>query len=161
MKNFILSIVLAVLMASCVSQQGASGVVQGFEFDKNKTYSTGYGEISESNRTGAAQTVEAAATIIPLETYMRGLAGVSVQGNGRDASIMIRGVSSFSSSNEPLFLVDNLVINGGFKMVYDLVNPNEIASVTVLKDAAETSIYGSRGTNGIIVISLKKYKEKK
>lgn len=160
MKNLYLLVALAVLMPSCVSQQGASGVIQGYELDKNKTYNTGYGEISESHRTGATQTVDAAKTIIPLETYLRALSGVSVQGNGRDAVITIRGVSSFMASNEPLFLLDNLEIGGGFRAIYDLVNPVEIASVTVLKDPSETGLYGSRGSNGIILINLKKYKEK-
>ncbi|UZO80958.1 SusC/RagA family TonB-linked outer membrane protein [Aquimarina sp. ERC-38] len=67
-------------------------------------------------------------------------------------NVFIRGVSSLGSSTEPLYVIDGVPLSQGFLRNF---NQNEIASVTVLKDAAATSIYGNRGTNGVIVITTK------
>ncbi len=71
---------------------------------------------------------------------------------GADVSVRVRGVGSINSSNEPLYIIDGIQIEGGL----NTVSPNDIEDVTVLKDAASTSIYGSRGSNGIVVITTKK-----
>jgi TonB-dependent SusC/RagA subfamily outer membrane receptor len=86
------------------------------------------------------------------------VAGVSVNGDGANAKVSIRGVNTFSivTSGEPLFVIDNTVVNGGFSGVYRLINPNDISSVSVLKDASSAGLYGSRGANGVVVINLKK-----
>lgn len=79
---------------------------------------------------------------------MRGrIAGVVVQ---QDNTIIVRGINSIRNNSEPLFIVD-----GNFVQSIDFVVPNEVKSITVLKDA-EASIYGSRGASGVIVIKLKK-----
>lgn len=71
---------------------------------------------------------------------------------GTSASIRIRGFSSVNASNSPLYVVDGVIFNGNIASI----NPNDIASVNVLKDAASTSLYGSSAANGVILITTKK-----
>jgi len=84
--------------------------------------------------------------------------GVYVQNNpapGSKSSIKIRGNNSIQFGTNPIFVVDGLVIDGGFEML----NPEDISSVDILKDASATAIYGSRGANGVVVITTKKGKK--
>lgn len=84
--------------------------------------------------------------------------GIYIQTNpapGAKSSIKIRGSNSIQYGTNPIFVVDGLVIDGGFEML----NPDDIATVDVLKDASATAIYGSRGANGVVVISTKKGKK--
>jgi TonB-dependent SusC/RagA subfamily outer membrane receptor len=71
-------------------------------------------------------------------------------------SIQIRGASSFYSSNEPLYVLDDLPIQPGRNGALSGINPYDIESIKVLKDPAETGLYGMRGANGVIVITMKK-----
>lgn len=71
---------------------------------------------------------------------------------GADASIKIRGNNSIQFGTNPIFVVDGVIIEGGFNSL----NPDDIASVDVLKDASATAIYGSRGANGVVVVTTKK-----
>jgi iron complex outermembrane receptor protein len=71
-------------------------------------------------------------------------------------SIRIRGVSSFHSSNEPLFVIDDVPMEAAVGGTLKGINPHDIASIRVLKDPAETAIYGVRGSNGVIVIRTKR-----
>lgn len=71
---------------------------------------------------------------------------------GETATIKVRGNNSISYGTSPIFVVDGLVMDDG----YDALNPNDIASIDVLKDASATAIYGARGANGVIVITTKK-----
>lgn len=84
------------------------------------------------------------------------VAGVNIiAGNGNPGSpinINIRGVSSFSGDNTPLVLVDGVQVEGGLREI----NPNDILSIEVLKDASSAAIYGSRAANGVILVSTKK-----
>jgi len=124
----------------------------------------GYGTQKKINLTGAITTVNAEEIenrpITSATQLLSGLAsGVSVsQTSGRpggdDAAIRIRGVGTLGNNN-PLVLIDGLA--GSLSNV----NPSDIESVTVLKDAASTSIYGSRAANGVILITTKKGKEGK
>lgn len=76
------------------------------------------------------------------------------------ASIRIRGGSSLNASNDPLIVIDGLAMDNygmqGMSNPLNLVNPNDIESFTVLKDASATAIYGSRASNGVIIITTKK-----
>jgi len=72
---------------------------------------------------------------------------------GSNAMIRIRGTNSISSGNEPLFVVDGVV---GFNNALGILNPNEIQTMDVLKDASATAIYGARGANGVIIITTKR-----
>ena len=82
---------------------------------------------------------------------------------GSGAQIRIRGGSSLNASNDPLYVIDGLTIDGstatGMSNVLAMINPNDIESFTVLKDASATAIYGSRASNGVIIITTKKGKK--
>lgn len=90
------------------------------------------------------------------------IAGVDVQvaaGNpGAGAQIRIRGGASLTASNDPLYVVDGLVIDNntakGMSNILAMINPTDIETFTVLKDASATAIYGSRASNGVIIITL-------
>lgn len=83
------------------------------------------------------------------------LAGVQVQevsgAPGRGLTVKVRGVGSINNSTAPLYVVDGYPLNGGL----DQINPNDIESIEVLKDAASAAIYGSRGSNGVVLITTK------
>lgn len=72
---------------------------------------------------------------------------------GADGNIQIRGTASITASNEPLIVLDGVPFSGG--KLSD-INTNDIESMDVLKDASSTAIYGSRGANGVIMITTKK-----
>jgi TonB-dependent starch-binding outer membrane protein SusC len=83
------------------------------------------------------------------------MAGVYIEQNPNpagSASIRIRGINSIEHGANPIFVVDGLIMEGNFENI----NPNDIASIDVLKDASATAIYGSRGANGVVVITTKK-----
>ncbi len=83
--------------------------------------------------------------------------GVYIQQNpspGASSSIRIRGNNSIQFGTNPIFVVDGLIIQDGFNSI----NPDDIASIDILKDASATAIYGSRGSNGVVVITTKKGK---
>lgn len=90
------------------------------------------------------------------------VSGVFVSGGSKpsdDASIRIRGINTINSGSSPIYVVDGLVMEnnqGGFKSI----NLNDVASVQVLKDASATALYGSRGANGVVIITTKKGKRK-
>jgi TonB-linked SusC/RagA family outer membrane protein len=88
-------------------------------------------------------------------------AGVQVTGQsgrpGQNGYIRVRGTGSINASSEPLIVLDGIYITGA---AYNMLNPNDIDDVTVLKDAAAQAIYGSRGANGVLIITTKKGKGK-
>src|SRR5690606_8257439 len=92
------------------------------------------------------------------------ISGVQVNTNsgrpGGKTNIRVRGFSSINSSNSPLYVVDGVALPQGnqdqFSTAIDYLNPNDIASVEVLKDASSTAIYGARGANGVILITTKR-----
>jgi TonB-dependent SusC/RagA subfamily outer membrane receptor len=71
-------------------------------------------------------------------------------------AIQIRGASSFYSSNAPLYVIDDVPVEPGPDGALPAINPHDIESIKVLKDPAETGIYGMRGANGVIVITTKR-----
>lgn len=93
---------------------------------------------------------------ISLIDHLRRVPGVQVYGNGANASITIRGISSINSRTEPLFVVDGQQISGGLQFATRMVPVTDIKSIRVLKNPNETGIYGVRGANGVIEIRLKK-----
>lgn len=129
----------------------------------------GYGSVKKKEVTGSIATVSAKdfqqGSIITPEQLIAGkVAGVSITSNGgapgSGSTIRIRGGASLSASNDPLIVIDGLPINNtniyGVGNPLSMVNPSEIASFTILKDAAATAIYGSRASNGVILITTKK-----
>lgn len=125
----------------------------------------GYGTKSKRNITGAISKVSMAATEnVPntnLTQSLRGrVAGVQFTDNGRpgqNGTILIRGQRSISASNNPLIILDGMFFNGSFIDI----NPNDIESMEILKDASASAIYGSRAANGVILITSKKGKSAK
>jgi TonB-dependent SusC/RagA subfamily outer membrane receptor len=115
-----------------------------------------YGTQSTSKYTGSAKVVKNQGHNVGLDQYLNQVAGVSVIGQGSEATIMVRGYNSFTAGNEPLFVVNGSVFGGSFSTLFNSINTMDIKNVTVLKDASSTSIYGSRGANGVILISMKK-----
>lgn len=132
----------------------------------------GYGTMRRSDMTGSVASIssksieESVSTTIDQVLQGR-IAGVQMVQNtglpGGGSSIQIRGVSSLNSSNEPIYVVDGVIISGGGGSITSNpiadINPNDIESMEVLKDASATAIYGSQAANGVIIITLKKGKE--
>ncbi|MEJ7740252.1 MAG: TonB-dependent receptor [Chitinophagaceae bacterium] len=123
----------------------------------------GYGQQKRRDVTGAISSVSAKAlSEVPvtspaqaLQGRVAGLYAVS-QGYrpGSDVTIRIRGNRSFSAGNDPLYVVDGIPLTGGLSDI----NPSDIESMEVLKDASATAIYGSRGANGVIIITTRRGK---
>ena len=132
---------------------------------------TGYGSTSKVRATGATAVVGAkdleqtpfTSIDKALQGRVAGLQSVGASGQpGAMQSVRIRGLGSISGSSDPLYVIDGIPVNSG-----DLsrntttanslagINPNDVESMTVLKDAASTAIYGSRGANGVVLITTK------
>jgi TonB-dependent SusC/RagA subfamily outer membrane receptor len=94
----------------------------------------------------------------PIEKVLQGrFAGVEVSRTaGGGISVRIRGATSFNASTEPLYVVDGIPIQAGPDGSLTGINPYDIESIQVLKDPADTAIYGMRGANGVIVIKTKR-----
>ncbi len=123
--------------------------------------SDGYSTKDQNNYTGTASEIKGFNNNITLDNYLRRVAGITVRGDGANAEILVRGVSTVYGDPSPLFVLNGTVFSGGFSGLYNTVNVNDIKSVSVLKDASSTGIYGSRAANGVIVINLKKNEEKR
>ena len=125
----------------------------------------GYGTMKKSDLTGSVTSVSAEqllkAPVSGLDQALQGrAAGVTVTSNsgqpGQGATIRIRGIGSALGGNDPLYVVDG-VITGDIKWL----SPTDIQSMEILKDASATAIYGSRGANGVILITTKSGSETK
>jgi len=125
---------------------------------------TGYKTQNSREVAGSINTVSAEEIReVPIASFDQALQGrapgVLIQANsgqpGAAASVTIRGKGSINGSNEPLYILDGIQISAAD---FSTLNPNDFASFTILKDAASTSIYGSRGANGVIVITSKRGK---
>ena len=130
----------------------------------------GYGTVKKSDATGSVMSVEAdqlnkGLATSPADLLQGKTPGVQITTNsgapGAGSTIRIRGGSSLSASNDPLIVIDGLPISstgisGGD--VLNTINPNDIESFSILKDTSATAIYGSRASNGVILITTKKGK---
>ena len=129
----------------------------------------GYGTVKKSDATGSVLSVEAdqltkGLATSPADLLQGKTPGVVITNNGgapgAGSMIRIRGGSSLSASNDPLIVIDGLPISStgisGQSDVLSTINPNDIESFSILKDASATAIYGSRASNGVIVITTKK-----
>ncbi len=131
----------------------------------NDVVVVGYGTRKKSDLTGAVATVTAnnlkERAVVNFGEAMAGqLAGVQVQQingspGGEGLTVRVRGTGSITQSNSPLYVVDGYPMEDG---AFRLINPNDIESLQVLKDASSTAIYGSRGANGVVIITTKKGK---
>ncbi|WP_347840586.1 TonB-dependent receptor [uncultured Draconibacterium sp.] len=134
----------------------------------------GYGTMKKSDLTGSVSSVSMEAleqkTITAVDQALQGVAaGVmasAVSGEpGAGMNIRIRGISSFSNASEPLYVIDGVpvLVNSDYTFSSSSnplasLNPGDIQSIEILKDASATSIYGSRGSNGVVLITTKKGK---
>ena len=131
----------------------------------------GYGTTRREAKTGAVSTVKAdeiaAVPASSVDKMLAGkMAGVTISSEsgqpGSNSQIRIRGTSSINAGNEPLWVVDGIPVMSGDQSYFTntnnaiaAINPNDIESLTVLKDAAAASIYGSRAANGVILVTTK------
>ena len=135
-----------------------------------------YGTTKKSSFTGSAATMKAGEISTQKQSLVKSLdgkvAGVRVGGStgdpGADQKILIRGIGSINGSTQPLYVIDGVpVVNddmsSGLKSqsILSSINPDDIESMTILKDAAAASLYGSRAANGVVIITTKKGKEGK
>ncbi|MDG5800983.1 TonB-dependent receptor [Marinilabiliaceae bacterium ANBcel2] len=120
----------------------------------------GYGTQRRSDVTGSVGTASADEILEqPSFNALQGLrgkvSGVNIFTNSGSPTgstrVMIRGIGTINSSSEPLYVVDGVVMEN-----FDLVNPNDIESIEVLKDASATAIYGARGANGVLLVTTKR-----
>lgn len=129
----------------------------------------GYGTQEVEDNTGSISSISASefnegAITSPQELFQGKAAGVTVTSNdgapGSGATIRIRGGSSLAASNDPLFVIDGVPLEGGgiagMRNPLNTINPNDIASISILKDASATAIYGSRASNGVVLITTKR-----
>ena len=129
----------------------------------------GYGSVKKADATGSVMTFQADPKLKgvasnPQDMLVGKMAGVTVTTGGGastdGATIRIRGGSSLSASNDPLIILDGVYVDNagisGIGNILSTINPNDIESFTVLKDASATAIYGSRASNGVIIITTKK-----
>jgi iron complex outermembrane receptor protein len=135
----------------------------------NEVVVIGYGVARKNDLTGSVTAIKPDeknhGLITNAQDMIQGkIAGVNVTTSsgqpGTGATIRIRGGSSLNASNDPLIVIDGLAMDNqgvkGLSNPLSMVNPNDIESFTVLKDASATAIYGSRGSNGVIIITTKK-----
>jgi len=134
-----------------------------------------YGTVTREAKTGSVSSVSGTdisnAPVVSMDKALGGkIAGVSITSSsgqpGAASSIRVRGTSSINAGNNPLWVIDGIPVLTGNPNdflntgnVLSTINPNDIESITVLKDAAASSIYGSRAANGVILVTTKSGKE--
>ena len=134
----------------------------------NEVVVIGYGQVKKNDLTGSVTSLKPDSKnkglVVNAQDLMQGkIAGVNVTSGGGTpgggATIRIRGGSSLNASNDPLIVIDGVAMdhNGvkGLANPLSMVNPQDIESFSVLKDASATAIYGSRGSNGVTIITTK------
>lgn len=126
----------------------------------NEVLVVAYGTANKLSYTGSASTVSAkdierqqvSSVSRALQGTVPGVQSVSSAGQpGSNATVRIRGIGSINASSDPLYVVDGVPFSGNI----NVINPSDIQSISVLKDAAASALYGSRGANGVVIISTK------
>ncbi|MFV0377056.1 MAG: TonB-dependent receptor [Mangrovibacterium sp.] len=142
-------------------QQSLNVVMEDETVGLEEVVAIGYGTVKKKDLTGAVSSVKTEDIVIsPTSNVMEALQGkvagmdiIKTSGQvGKDVDILLRGNRSIYGSNQPLFIID------GIPGSYSQVNPSDIESVDVLKDASSTAIYGSAGSNGVVIITTKRGK---
>ena len=126
----------------------------------------GYATVKKKDVTGAVaginqKDIRARPVDNVLQAMQGKLSGVDITSNERPgtvATIKIRGERSVNATNDPLYVVDNIPLSSGG---IEYLNPNDIESIDVLKDASATAIFGSRGANGVVIVTTKQGKSGK
>ncbi|WP_294616471.1 TonB-dependent receptor [uncultured Bacteroides sp.] len=163
--NAILQVSFVGYKAQDIALKGQSNIKVVLEEDTevlDEVVVIGYGSVKKSTLTGAVAKMDAKGiqdrTLARPETALQGqLAGVSVRSitgePGSDMQIRVRGAASVNADSDPLYVVDGVPMT-----TLSGINPADIASIEVLKDAASAAIYGSRGSNGVVIVSTSKGK---
>ena len=132
--------------------------------DLNEVVVIGYGSQKKRDVTGAVSTIDVSkmkdVPAVNVTRFLTGQApGVTVKQTagapGTESQVVIRGLGSLGAGSEPLYVVDGFPVGTS---IGQNINPNDIATITVLKDAVSTAIYGARGSNGVILITTKSAK---
>lgn len=147
MKRIAILLLGALLACSCGAGKYYTNPVTDSE---QEDVNLGYQKVDKRNSTSATGTVKVqrGSGYTDIYEYLRGrVAGVEVNGT----SIRIRGDRSILGSNEPLILVDGIATDD-----ISHISPDEVERIDVLKDASSTAIYGSRGANGVILITTRR-----
>lgn len=167
-SNAVLSISYIGYTSQEVSLNGQSSISVALQEDTaqlDEVVVIGYGTQKKADVTGSvgvldSEKMQERITINPLDNLQGQVAGVNVfNSSGRPGGgfrVTIRGKGSLNADNEPLYVVDGII-----GVDIDLLNPNDIESFTVLKDASATAIYGARGANGVILVTTKRGKSGK
>ena len=155
-----------------VSDQTSVNVTLSPDVTKlNEVVVIGYGTVKKSDATGSVAVVGSndfnkGAVSSPQDLLVGKSAGVVITSSsgapGANSTIRIRGGSSMSASNDPLIVIDGVPVDNsgiaGMSNPLSVINPNDVESFTILKDASATAIYGSRASNGVIIITTKQGK---
>ncbi|UKT64881.1 SusC/RagA family TonB-linked outer membrane protein [Pedobacter mucosus] len=155
-----------------ISASGNLSAIQLVDAENNLTevVVVGYGTTQKKDLTGSVSTISAAQVkdlpVSSIDQKLVGqIAGVQISAPtgapGGGVNVKIRGTGSITAGNNPLYVVDGFAISNSGGQAYNplnVISPDDIENVTVLKDASSTAIYGSRGSNGVIVITTKRGK---
>lgn len=162
------------------AEQNLVVVLQSESLMMDELVVVGYGVQKKSDLTGAMATMKADDSAISIATsldqMMQGnLSGVNITNAsgmpGGAVSVSIRGIGSINGSNEPLYVIDGIPVSnsdnsavnssfgGSVQNPLSMLNPSDIASIDILKDAAAAAIYGSRATNGVVIVTTKRGKK--
>ncbi|VBB48390.1 SusC/RagA family TonB-linked outer membrane protein [uncultured Paludibacter sp.] len=156
-------------------QQVINVVMEADAMNLNEVVVVGYGQMKKSDLTGSLVSVGSDAVTKSVSTSIDQVlqgraAGVQVQQNsgmpGASTSVRIRGINSLNASTEPIYVIDGVIIDGGSTSSTNTntnalasINPADIVSMDILKDASATAIYGARGSNGVVLITTKRGKK--
>jgi TonB-dependent SusC/RagA subfamily outer membrane receptor len=134
-------------------------VVVGYGNQERKDVTGAVGSVKMSN----IKEIKAASLDLKLAGQLAGVTVNQVTGTpGGGVSINIRGAGSVGAGDDPLYVIDGFPILPGLTSIQNplsTINPDDIENISVLKDAASTAIYGSRGSNGVILITTKRAKK--
>jgi len=134
----------------------------------NEVVVVGYGKQKKLTITGAVTTVNVADITTPNRSLSNALAGkvagvISMQRSGEpgydNASFTIRGIGTFTGNSNPLIIIDGVQrddVNSTYGGAYNNIDPEDIQSISLLKDASSTAVYGAKGANGVLIINTKK-----
>lgn len=132
LRHLLSLLVLSSLLFTCYSSQAVSG-------KENKP------SVSEPSIENA----------LDLTEYIRRLGEAQITGDGANATISIRGVTTINSDPNPLFVLNGNVVGRDYNQVYHMVDIQQLSSVKVLKNAGDIGIYGVQGANGVVEITLR------
>ncbi|MEO6498612.1 MAG: TonB-dependent receptor [Chitinophagaceae bacterium] len=151
------------MQVSVSNQSQLSALLTPSNENLNDVVVIGYATVKKKDVTGAVAGINQKEIVSrpvtnALQAMQGKVSGVDITSNerpGQVGSINIRGVRSLSANNSPLFVVDGIPLNTGG---IEFINPNDIESIDILKDASATAVYGSKGANGVVIVSTKQGK---